>query len=92
MDLADGLEMGSPYLHLYSPDLALSRGGGLHCSPSPLSESVLICNIFTPRRFILFYIQVARVLPRQRVHYGRYIEKERYTIIYGIQEDLGIFS
>ncbi len=26
MDLADGLETGSPYLHLHSPDLALSRG------------------------------------------------------------------
>ncbi len=25
MDLADGLETGSPYLHLRSPDLALSR-------------------------------------------------------------------
>ncbi len=26
MDLADGLETGSPYLHLHSPDLALSQG------------------------------------------------------------------
>ncbi len=26
MDLADGLVMGSPYLHLHSPDLALSWG------------------------------------------------------------------
>ncbi len=29
MDLADGLEMGSPYLHLYSPDLAVSGLLGL---------------------------------------------------------------
>ncbi len=42
MDLADGLETGSPYLHLLSPDLALSLGGSLCCSSSPLSESALI--------------------------------------------------
>ncbi len=54
MDLADGLVTGSPYLHLHSPDLALSRGRSLHCSSSPLSESALICSNFSPRRFILF--------------------------------------
>ncbi len=54
IDLADGLEMGSPYFHLYSPGLALSRGGSLSCSSSPLSESALICSSFSPRRFICF--------------------------------------
>ncbi len=44
IDLADGLETGSPYFHLYSPGLALSRGGSLSCSSSPLSESALICS------------------------------------------------
>ncbi len=53
-DLADGLVTGSPYLHLHSPDLALSRSGSLCCSSSPLSESALICSNFTLRRFILF--------------------------------------
>ncbi len=54
IDLADGLETGSPYFHLHSPGLALSRGGSLRCSSSPLSESALICSSFSPRRFILF--------------------------------------
>ncbi len=54
MDLADGLVMGSPYLHLHSPDLALSRGGRLCCNSSPLSESTLICSNFSLWRFILF--------------------------------------
>ncbi len=54
IDLVDGLEMGSPYFHLYSPGLALSRGGSLSCSSSPLSESALICSSFSPRRFICF--------------------------------------
>ncbi len=54
IDLADGLETGSPYFHLYSPGLALSRGGSLSCSSSPLSESALICSSFSPRRFICF--------------------------------------
>ncbi len=63
IDLADGLETGSPYFHLYSPGLALSRGGSLSCSSSPLSESALICSSFSPRRFICF-------VPRQRAHYG----------------------
>ncbi len=43
MDLADGLETGSPYFHLHPPNLALSQGGSLHCSSSPLSENALIC-------------------------------------------------
>ncbi len=54
IDLAHGLETGSPYFHLYSPGLALSRGGSLSCSSSPLSESALICSSFSPRRFICF--------------------------------------
>ncbi len=54
IDLADGLETGSPYFHLHSPGLALSRGGSLRCSFSLLSESALICSSFSPRRFILF--------------------------------------
>ncbi len=54
IDLADGLETGSPYFHLYSPGLALSRGGSLSCSSSPLSESTLICSSFSPRRVYLF--------------------------------------
>ncbi len=58
IDLADGLETGSPYFHLYSPGLALSRGGSLSYSSSPLSESALICSSFSPRRFM------------QRAHYG----------------------
>ncbi len=31
-------------------NLVLSQGGSLCCSSSPLSESVLICSIFSPRR------------------------------------------
>ncbi len=62
IDLADRLEMGSPYIHLYSPCLALSRGGSLSCSSSPLSESALICSSFSPRRFICFVLSGA--------HYG----------------------
>ncbi len=54
IDLADGLEMGTPYLYLHSPDRALSQGGNLRCSSSTLSESMLICSNFSPRRFILF--------------------------------------
>ncbi len=49
MDLVDGLEMGSPKFHLHSPDLALSQGGSLHCSSSPLRESTLICSSFLSR-------------------------------------------
>ncbi len=59
--MADGLEMGSPYFHLYSPGLALSRGGSLSCSSSPVSESVLICSSFSPRRFICFVPSGSRV-------------------------------
>ncbi len=61
IDLADGLETGSPYFHLYSPGLALSRGGSLNCSSSPLSESALICSSFSPRRFICFVPSGSRV-------------------------------
>ncbi len=61
IDLADGLETGSPYFHLYSPGLALSRGGSLSCSSSPLSESALICSSFSPRRFICFVPSGLRV-------------------------------
>ncbi len=61
IDLADGLETGSPYFHLYSPGLALSQGGSLSCSSSPLSESALICSSFSPRRFICF-VPSARIM------------------------------
>ncbi len=61
IDLADRLEMGSPYFHLYSPGLALSRGGSLSCSSSPLSESALICSSFSPRRFICFVPSGSRI-------------------------------
>ncbi len=55
MDLADGLEMGSPYLHLHSPDLALSLGtGSPRCGSSPLGESALLQHS----------------LPRRCAHYG----------------------
>ncbi len=61
IDLADRLEMGSPYIHLYSPCLALSQGESLSCSSSPLSESALICSSFSPRRFICFVLSGSRV-------------------------------
>ncbi len=67
-DLADGLETGSPYFHLYSPGLALSRGGSLSCSSSPLSESALICSSFSPRRFICFVPSGSRVASWFSVH------------------------
>ncbi len=52
MDLADGLETGSPCLHLHSSDLALSRGSP-RCGPSPfLRKSQLL----------------QQALPRQRMH------------------------
>ncbi len=42
MDLVDWLEMGSPYLHLHSPDLVLLLGVGSPCgSSSPLSENAV---------------------------------------------------
>ncbi len=66
IDLADGLEMGSPYFHLYSPGLALSRGGSLSCSSSPLSESALICSSFSPKRFICFVPSGSRVAEATR--------------------------
>ncbi len=73
MDLADGLEMGSHNFNLHCPDLALSQGESLHCSSSPLSESVLIGSSFLSGGnlyCLLFLFRVARVLPRQCVHYG----------------------
>ncbi len=66
IDLADGLETGSPYFHLYSPGLALSRGGSLSYSSSPLSESALICSSFSPRRFICFVPSGSRVAEATR--------------------------
>ncbi len=66
IDLADGLETGSPYFHLYSPGLALSQGGSLSCSSSPLSESALICSSFSPRRFICFVPSGSRVAEAAR--------------------------
>ncbi len=66
IDLADGLEMGSLYFHLYSPGLALSRGGSLSCSSSPVSESALICSSFSPRRFICFVPSGSRVAEATR--------------------------
>ncbi len=53
---ADRLEMDSPYLHLHSPDLALSRGGSLRCSSSSLSESVLICSSFLSKEIYIDFI------------------------------------
>ncbi len=104
IDLADGLETASPYFHLYSPGLALSRGGSLSCSSSPLSESALICSSFSPRRFICFVPSGSRVAeaiinyafyPTMKVRYifiHIYIV-EKYIqlyIVYDIQEPLGI--
>ncbi len=60
------METGSPYFHLHSPGLALSRGGSLCCSSSPLSESALICSSFSPRRFILFVPSGSRVAEAER--------------------------
>ncbi len=64
MDLGDGLEMGSPYFHLHSPDLVLFHGGSLRCSN------------FSPRRFILFLYpsgsriaEATRALRSFSVHY-----------------------
>ncbi len=70
MDLADGLETGSPYLHLHSPDLALSRGTEARAAVLPPFCVSALLQLSFSRRWILFFIRVARVLPRQRVHYG----------------------
>ncbi len=70
IDLADGLETGSPYFHLHSPGLVLSRGGSLSCSSSPLSESVLICSSFLSKKIYIVLFRVARMLPIQCAHYG----------------------
>ncbi len=81
IDLADGLETGSPYFHLYSPGLALSRGGSLSCSSSPLSESALICSSFSPRRFVCFVPSGSRVAELD-VYLDLDIYKVRYIFIY----------
>ncbi len=73
IDLADRLETGSPYFHLYSPGLALSRGGSLSCSSSPLSESALICSSFSPRRFICFVPSGSRVAEAIMVILGSFM-------------------
>ncbi len=41
MDLADGLETGSPYFHLYSPGLALSRDTHSFCDDLAGGENSL---------------------------------------------------
>ncbi len=56
MDLEEGLQMGSPYFHLHFPDLALSQGGSLHCSSSPLSESALIFIGFLYKEIDIVFI------------------------------------
>ncbi len=66
IDLMDGLETGSPYFHLHSPGLVLSRGRSLRCSSSPLSESALICSSFLSKKIYTVLFRVAHVLPRQR--------------------------
>ncbi len=81
IDLADGLETGSPYFHLYSPGLALSRGGSLSCSSSPLSESALICSSFSPRRFICFVPSGSRVA-EATMHFIRLWKLDIYLYIY----------
>ncbi len=59
IDLANGLETGSPYLHLHCSDLTLSLGAG---SPRkkkgipPVGESALLQH----------------ALPRRRAHYGHF--------------------
>ncbi len=54
IDLADGLETGSPYFHLYSPGLALSRGGSLSCSSSPLEWECANLQQFLSKKIYLF--------------------------------------
>ncbi len=49
MDLANGLETGSRYLHLHSPDLTLSRAGSLRSSSSPLCESAILQQFFSKK-------------------------------------------
>ncbi len=47
MDLTDGLETGSPYLHLHYPDLAFSQGSKASTAVlPPLNESALLLSHF----------------------------------------------
>ncbi len=57
--MADGLEMGSPYFHLYSPGLALSRGGSLSCSSSPLSECANLQQFLSKKIYLFCSEQLA---------------------------------
>ncbi len=88
MDLADGLETGSPYLHLQSPDLALSWGRSLRCSSSPLSESALICSSFLSKeKYIVFIPSGSRVAEATRalqsflVHYMNLSHQTVFTCL-----------
>ncbi len=55
MDLVDGLETGSPYLHLHSPDLVLSRGSEARAAVlPPLSENALLQLSFSKEIDIVF--------------------------------------
>ncbi len=60
--VGDGFALFPPV----SPGLALSRGGSLSCSSSPVSESALICSSFSPRRFICFVPSGSRVAEATR--------------------------
>ncbi len=60
IDLADGLETGSPYFHLYSPGLALSRGGSLSCSSSPLSECANLQQFLSKKIYLFCSERLAR--------------------------------
>ncbi len=89
MDLADGMETGSPYLHLHSPDLALSRGRSLCCSSSPLSENAIICSrVFLSREInIVLYPSGSRVAEATRalwsflVHYMKFSHQTVFTCL-----------
>ncbi len=84
MDLADWLETGSPYLHLHSPDLALSRGGSPRCGSSPFVWERAAAAIFLRGDWYSFLYRVARVLQRQRVHYShsQFIISSDYEKLY----------
>ncbi len=89
IDLADGLETGSPYFHLYSPGLALSRGGSLSCSSSPLSESAIICSSFSPRRFICFVPSGIMVILGSFMHFQAEAEQAGYSAIFLCKAEKG---